>query len=207
MVQKLPQRFGFGTTLLVWLLAWIVPVAAQQAVLSPQGNFIQSIGDKAMAIAANNQLTQEAREAEYSKLLQGAFDMPTIARFVIGRNWQSMNTAQQQEFMRLFEDLILRTYGSKLAFYSGETFQVTGSRVEDERDTIVNSEIVHQTATPPTRIDWRVRQRNEGPKVLDVMVEGVSQSVTLRQEYSSLIQRDGVEGLLATMRQRLAMAL
>ena len=107
--------------------------------------------------------------------------------------------------MRLFESLVVKTYGDRMTLYTGEGFQVTGVRPESERDTIVNSQITHPDGSQPTTIDWRVRQKDGKRGVIDVIVEGVSLSVTQRQEYASVIQNNGgqIDGLLQTMRDQL----
>lgn len=53
---------------------------------------------------------------------------------------------------------------------------------------------------------WRVRQKADKIGIIDVVVEGVSMSLTQRQEYSSVIQRNGgdITALLDLMRQRVA---
>jgi phospholipid transport system substrate-binding protein len=106
--------------------------------------------------------------------------------------------------MKLFEQIVLKTYGDRLNFYSGENFRVKGVRQESEKDSIVSSEITHPDGSPATKIDWRVRNQNGKMAVIDVVVEGVSQSVTQRDEYSSIIQRDGgkMDGLIVLMRKQ-----
>ena len=61
------------------------------------------------------------------------------------------------------------------------------------------SQITHPDASQPTTIDWRVRQQDGKMGVIDVIVEGISLSVTQRQEYASVIQNSGgqIDGLLA----------
>jgi phospholipid transport system substrate-binding protein len=72
-------------------------------------------------------------------------------------------------------------------------------------DTTVLSQITHPDGSQPTAIDWRVRQKDDKLGVIDVVVEGVSLSVTQKQEYAAVIQNNGgqIEGLLQTMRQQL----
>ena len=180
------------------------PATAPAAQQTQQEQFIQDLGNKAIGIVADKSLTQEQRTEQYRVLLHDAFDLKTIGRFVIGRAWNTATPAQQQEYMKLFEDLVVRIYGDRLNFYSGETFRVTGARPESAEDTVVHSEIDHPDGTKPTTVDWRVRQSSGKNAIIDVMIEGVSQSVTQRQEYSAIIQRDGgkIDGLLELMRQR-----
>jgi phospholipid transport system substrate-binding protein len=198
------QSIFAGLAGLVMLaLASLAPLQAQDQG-QPQATaetFIQTLGDQATKIASDKASAPARRDSRYRDLLQQAFDMPTIGRFVIGRNWAGMSPAQQQDYMQLFEDLILKTYGDKMNFYSGQDFKVVGARPENDRDQIISSQII-QPGGKSIRMDWRVRQRDSRFTVLDVMIEGVSQSVTLRQEYASLIQRSGIDGLLQTMRER-----
>ncbi len=193
------------------------PVAAQtddaapsaqthdQAIKTPAGKFIQSLGDRAIGVIANKNISQTQRTDKFRLILQDSFDLMTIGRFVIGRTWNAATPEQQKEYMNLFEALVIKSYGDRLTLYTGEGFTVTGARAESEKDFIVNSQITHPDGSTPTTIDWRVRNRNNKLGVIDVVVEGVSLSVTQRQEYAAVIQRNGgqIDGLLTMMHQQL----
>ena len=179
-----------------------VEAGASDALQANAIGFIQSLGNQAVAIVANKPSAQQ-RDAQFHDLLVKSFDLQTIGHFVMGRNWNTATPAQQQEYMRLFEALIVRTYGDRLSLYTGENFHAKGARAESEKDIIVNSEITHPDGSAPTTIDWRLRLKDQQLKVIDVVVEGVSLSVTQRQEYASVIQQSGIDGLLALMQKRL----
>jgi phospholipid transport system substrate-binding protein len=202
----------------VFLLCGSLPTAAfaqdetpiaqthAQAIATPVGKFIQDLGDRAIAVIANKSLTPDQRSDQFRQMLRSCFDLQTIGRFVIGRSWNAATPEQRQEYMKLFEALVVKTYGDRLTIYTGEGFQVASVRPETEKDFIVISEITHPDGSEPTEIDWRVRQAKDGKLgIIDVVVEGVSLSVTQRQEYASIIQRDGgqLDGLLTRMRQQL----
>jgi len=176
-----------------------------QSVKVPAGKFVQDIGDRAIGVIASSSVTAEQRNEKFRQILRDSFDLPTIGRFVIGRTWNAATPDQQKEYMRLFEELVVKTYGNRMALYTGEGFEVTGVRPESEKDTIVTSEITHPDGSQPTSIDWRIRTKDGKMGVIDVVVEGVSLSVTQRQEYSSVIQRNGgqIDGLLDMMRQQI----
>lgn len=185
-----------------------LPVAAQTAAPATQGNasaFVQSLGDRAISTIANKSLTKDQRDAQFKAILSDCFDLKTIGRFVIGRTWNVATPEQQDEYMKLFQSLVIKSYGDRLTLYTGEGFKVTGQRDESEQDVIVASQITHPDGSAPTAIDWRVRNRNGKLGVIDVVVEGVSLSVTQRQEYAAVIQNNGgqIDGLLNLMRQRL----
>jgi phospholipid transport system substrate-binding protein len=179
---------------------------ADEALQTPAGKFIQDLGNNAIKIIADKSLNQQQREAKYHDILHNAFDLKTIGHFVIGRAYNTATPDQQQEYMKLFEELVVKIYGARLNFYSGENFHVKGVRQESDQDRMVKSEITHSGGAEPTTVDWRVRQQNDGKlAIIDVIVSGVSQSVTQRQEFASIIQRDGgkIDGLLTVMRERI----
>jgi phospholipid transport system substrate-binding protein len=179
--------------------------AHDQAVQSPVGRFVQELGDRAIKIISNKQLSSQQRNAEFSKVLNESFDLKTIGRFVIGRTWNTATPSQQAEYMDLFQALVIKNYGDRMTLATGENFQVVGLRPESDIDTTVLSQISHPDGSQPTTIDWRVRQKDGKMGIIDVVVEGVSLSVTQRQEYAAVIQVGGgqIDGLLDTMRNQL----
>ena len=176
-----------------------------QAVQAPAGKFVQDLGEHAIKIISNKQFTSQQRNAEFAKVLNESFDLKTIGRFVIGRTWNIATLDQQNEYMKLFQALVIKNYGDRMTLAAGEKFQVVGARAESDNDTTVNSQITHSDGSKPTCIDWRVRQKDGKLAIIDVVVAGVSLSVTQRQEYGSIIQNNGgqIDGLLESMRSEL----
>lgn len=195
---------SFAAFVFVALLSLSGAARADDTALSPQGTFIQNLGDKAVAILADKALTPEKREEQFRAMLRDYFDLSTIARFVIGRSWLTATPEQQKEYLGLFESLVVKTYSDRFKLYTGEGFKVRDSRPEGTKDFVINSDITHPDGSPATIVTWRVRQKDNKMGIIDVVVEGVSMSVTQRQEYSSVIQRNGgdIEALLKMMRER-----
>ncbi len=167
-------------------LAW-----AQSADLPSRAiGFVDALGKDAVAVMATHGLNKSQRVERFRTMLRANFDIPTIARFVLGRYWNVATPEQQQEYFQLFEEMVVRTYADRFDSYSGETFHITSSRPEGEHDAFVVSEI-HRPNGPPVHVEWRVRERDRRLGIIDVVVEGVSMSVTQRQEFSSVIQSKG----------------
>ena len=51
---------------------------------------------------------------------------------------------------------------------------------------------------------WRVREIEGAPKIIDVVVEGVSMTITQRHEFASVTRRGGIEALVQTLRLQTA---
>jgi phospholipid transport system substrate-binding protein len=164
--------------------------------------FIASMGDRGINFLGDEKMSQEAKQKEFKRLLNDSFDMNTIGRFALGTYWNSATPAQQKEYMKLFNDMIIRVYSKRFSDYKGQKFDVRSSQKQSEKDTLVTSYIVPNDG-PEVRVDWRVRNKGGTYKVVDVVVEGVSMGQTQRSDFSSVIQRGGgkVEVLLDYLRK------
>ena len=105
--------------------------------------------------------------------------------------------------MPLFSEYVLQTYSARLGGYAGETMTVVGARQANEKDVVVRTRI-DRSSGPPITAAWRVRTTGGRYRIIDVMVEGISMAIAQRSVFASVVQRDGIEGLLAVLRLRTA---
>lgn len=185
----------------VGVALWSSVFAVAAGPTQEAAEFVRSLGAEAIAILTTPNATDEQRNERYRDLLDRGFALDTISRFVLGRHWRAASVEQRSEYRRLFREYVLDTYASRLNRYTGETFEVIKSLPLDEKDTLVSTEIRRPDGGPPIRVDYRVRQRREAHKVVDVQVEGVSLVTTQRAEFASIISRDGIDGLLKLLRE------
>ncbi len=166
--------------------------------------FVSKIAHKGIGIIKSGDMPEEKRQKEFRDLLHNNFDMKTIARFSLGRYWRTTSKSEQQEYLKLFEDMIVKVYSRRFSDYNGENLNVTTARMEGKSDAIVSS-IIEPKNGPKISIDWRVRKKKNGTlKIVDIMVEGISMSLTQRSDFASVIQRGGgkTEILLAHLRPK-----
>ena len=194
-------------SLMVLVLAFVLPATASRAAPATNaGTFIQNLVSQAIDLLNNKQMAAPDREQHFTALLHDNFDIPRIARFVLGRYWRTATPQERQEFTQLFGRWVVQTYSARFSEYRGETVKVTGTRDESPTSSIVSSQLIRPNGTPPAKVDWRVRHENGDYKIIDVDVEGVSMALTQRDEFASVIQRNGgtVASLNHVLEQKLA---
>lgn len=181
------------------LIAFSSPAMAQKT--GPEV-FIGKMTSHAIDFLANPELSFEQRKVQFRTLLRRDFDLRTIGRFVLGRYWNQATPAQQKEYLKLFEERVVNIYSNRFKEYDGQKIEVRGSRPEGD-DTLVTTFIVSDSSKP-IQIDWRVRNKGGAYKIVDVVVEGVSMSMTQRSDYASVIQTGGgdIEFLLTSLREK-----
>lgn len=178
----------------------LVQVSTDQA----QGarDFVAKLADQGIGLISKTDISDVEREKEFRKLLRENFDMKTIGRFALGRYWKSASKEEQAEYLKLFEDMIISVYSRRFKDYNGNALDVKSARADGENDAIVFSEIIPQSKQK-IKVDWRVRNKNGKFSIVDIIVEGVSMSLTQRSDFASVIQRGGgdIEVLLAHLRK------
>ena len=169
----------------------------------PALTFIQSLGDQAVkALRDNIDNSFEEREAAFREVMVMGFDIPIVGRFILGRHWRTATKEQRREYMAVFVDFIVRVYASRFDSYGGELFTARSVIDDESGDKIVRAQIVRPSGADPIGVDFRVRMRDEGYKVIDVSVEGISMLHTHRVEFASVDNRKGIDGLLSDLRAR-----
>jgi phospholipid transport system substrate-binding protein len=145
-------------------------------------------------------------------VLDDETDLSLLGRLVLGRYWREAKPAQRTEYLHLFRRFMLQTFAQRLRQYTGtdmgrsdERFQIIASRAVGQRDILVQSRVA-PPSSQPLRVDWRLRERADEPVIIDLIVEGISLLVTQRSEFAAVLERGGIEGLLAELRARVQTA-
>jgi phospholipid transport system substrate-binding protein len=157
---------------------------------APAARFIDGLVGEALATIRDPSLSDADRRQRFETLLDRGFDMPRIARYVLGRYWLTASEAERQDFARVFERWLVQTYGSRFKSYSGEQVKVVGAR-EEAQGAVVTTELISPSGAPPLRLEWRVAVRGDDYNILDIDVAGVSMALTERDEIAAVIQRSG----------------
>lgn len=164
------------------------------------GNFAQQ-GIKDILAAP---IPNAEKQQRFRGFFKEYFDLPGIGRFVLARYWRAASPEEQAKFTTLFEDVVVYTWSRRFSEYNGQSLIVSGQQPDGAEGTLVKSTIIGNNNSQ-FGVEWRLRKRPEGFKVLDIVVEGVSMAITYRQDYATVISQTGsFAGLLGKMEGQVA---
>jgi len=192
----------------LWGLALTLPGFSRSAVAQVDSarstNFIQATGNAMVAALNSTTLDLSQRREQVASILRQAVDIEGTGRFILGRWWRVASPAEQQEYLRLFEETLIRNLAGRFGEFQGVRFTVGRSQQRTQDDVLVTT-IVERPGAASLNLDWRVAEINGQPRIVDLVAEGTSLRLTQRSEYSSVVQRGGnqVSALLAAMRGQL----
>lgn len=165
---------------------------------------VDRLGNEAVAILRDAGLEPTARQSALAELVHRRFALQRIGRLALGRHWRGADPADQAAYAALFERYVLATYARLVDFYTDQRLEVAGA-TPVKGGVMVSSQLV---GTRTAAIDWRLIEDGQDWVVVDVVVEGVSMLLTQRNEFASIIERNGgsIRPLLAHLEQRVALA-
>ncbi len=193
-------RLGAKACLALALVAVVAPAHAADDLTAAKA-LVTNLSSKAITTISNTALSDAQRKAQFTTLLKTNFDVPTIGKFALGRYYRAATPAQQAEYNKLFAGMVVNVYNNRFKEYSGQTVQVGNARKDEKSgDIVVASTINQPSGAQAVPVDWRIR----GGKIIDVIVTGVSMSVTQRDDFAGVIQQGGgkIDSLLDYLRKK-----
>ena len=187
---------------LTGLLALATPIRPALAA-DDASSFIAQTANAVLTLARNTSLSQDQYKQQLHTIADQAFDAPRIAQFVLGRYWRTASPTERQQFVQAFENYMVQVYATRFRQYSGSTFKVVGQR-EEGNSTMVTTEIAQPNSPQPARVIWQVGKTANGYKITDVSLEGISQAITYRQEFNSVIEQHNgqISALIQQLQQK-----
>ena len=198
-------RFTPAFVIVVALL-FAAPAARADQHLDASVSFIKTLSERAISTLTDTDISGQERRTQFRNLFREGFAVDGIARFALGRYWRSASKQEREEYLVLFEDVIVNTWADRFSLYSGQAFEVRNASNEPtngpEKVALVSS-LFFTSPTSPVRIEWRGASPGEIIKIVDVKLEGISMANPQRDEFNSVIRDGGrnLSALLARLRK------
>lgn len=138
----------------------------------------------------------EARLARIEPVLAEVFDFQTIAMVALGDAYAGLDASQQQRFRALLERQSALTYADNFKPAQHAPRFVTLAEQPARGARVVVRTHLERDDGAPVSLDYVVHDTPHGPRVVNVLAEGVSDLSLKRAQYAAVIRRDGVAALL-----------
>ena len=136
---------------------------------------------------------------ELEQAIGQRFGFEEMAKRSLGSHWRDLTPQQQQQFVRLFTDLLKDTYVDEIKAYNNEKVIFTGER-RDGAYAVVQSRIVPKDG-PPISVDYRLQLTGDEWKVYDVIIENVSLVNNYRSQFNRVLVNGSFEELIRRMKR------
>lgn len=185
------------------LLACVFPLMTGIAPASNEAaeNRLKASVDQVVTIAQNSK-NRDALIGAVKPVLEKILNFEVMTRRSIGPGWKQLSPDQQQQAVKLFTTLMLRTYTAK--FTPGELpaveYKPSGSTAPGR------VEIPTTSLYKGSRYDviYRMEDQNGTWSITDVVIEGVSLVANYRTQFDSEFKHGGADGVLKALQRSVA---
>jgi phospholipid transport system substrate-binding protein len=163
--------------------------------------------DKILSILADPSLKKPSKVEERRRLIRNAvderFNWEEMARRSLARHWASRTDEEKKEFIRLFGELLERTYMGKVEGYSGEKVLYEGEKADGDYATVKVKIATEKNVDIP--VEYRLKKEGNDWLVYDISIEGVSLVNNYRTQFNSTITQSSYESLVKKLKAKVAL--
>jgi phospholipid transport system substrate-binding protein len=143
---------------------------------------------------------KKTRNEKIIAAISPMFDFSQMAKLSMGKkNWSRMNPPQRQEFNELFVIRLQESYLEKLDLYTDEEVVVEQAELVKKRIHVRSHLVANDDKIE--MIYKFYKKRDQGWKVYDVEILGVSIVQTYRSQFAGILKNQTIDDLLKKLRQ------
>jgi len=149
---------------------------------------------------------KEIREGNQKKILALVdakvlphFDFTRMTRLAVGRAWRTATPEQQKILETEFRNLLVRTYTKAFTVYRDQNVEVKPFKMPSGATEVTVKTAIVQPGAQPIPVNYDMERTDDGWKVYDLTVEGVSLVNTHRGSFAEKVQQAGIDGLINSL--------
>jgi len=194
-----PARLIRSIVPVLLIAAMAVPVMAADPM-----DEIKQTTDKILSVVTNPAFKTPSETEEREKLIRQAvderFDWGEMARRSLAIHWATRTAEERKEFVRLFADLVERTYMKKVEDYSGEKVLYEGETKEGGYASVRVKIVTKRGEDIP--VEYHLKKEGNDWFIYDVSIEGVGLINNYRVQFHSIISQSSYENLVKRLREK-----
>lgn len=173
----------------------------------PPAEFIDTVATQALEAVKNDTAAQGGDRNAINSLVN-QYVLPYVnfektTRLATGRHWRQASAAQRKALVEAFENTLIRTYSGALANVDKlSSIQVGPFRGDPNADDVVVRTTINQNNGPAVGVDYRMEQTPDGWLIYDLNVEGIWLIQNYRNQFSEVITRQGIDGLIDSLNKQ-----
>jgi len=163
---------------------------------------VSDVVDRVLGVLRTPALASAQRRERIQAIAWEWFDVETMARLVVARDWRQFTPAQRRDFVEAFRQLLTVRYGRKLDSYDQEEVEIVSTRVEPNDDVTVRTRILRPGGASEVIVDYRLRRQGDRLLAVDAVIEGVSLVFSYRGQFQRILVSEGPDGLIRQVREK-----
>ncbi len=166
---------------------------------------LKGVTDRVMAeLRTNRERIHQHSDEIYAlvdHLIIPYVDFSEMARWVVGRNaWLAADPATQEEFVREFKTMVVRSYARSLLEYTDQQIEFLPLRIGvGNQQRIQVASLIKERGKAPIHMYYHLIREGNSWRVYDIIIEGVSLMQGYRAQFADDIRQKGIKAAIERM--------
>jgi len=184
---------------------WLATASAAPDTRPPEELVEQTaneLADRVESDRAQLAADQQALFALVDDVLLPVFDTQYAGRQVLGRHGRKATPEQRNEFIDAFYYFLLRSYADSVLKFRKDQVRVlprSSKQARNQQRTAVRTQMKLDDGST-LAVDYSLRNTNEGWRIFDVRIEGVSYVQTYRSQFDAEISSRGLDAVIERLK-------
>jgi phospholipid transport system substrate-binding protein len=185
---------------LISLLVVLVVAPGPPACAGPATDQLRAYTDQVLKILQNPSMTLPDRREAVRHLAEEVFDVTETAKRALGQHWQQRTPAEQDEFVKLFANLLEQTYIARIDEFGGEKLTYVSEQIDGDR-AIVRAKITTKNGTD-VPVESRVLLKGNRWLIYDILIENLSLISNYRAQFDRVIRTASYDELVKRLKTK-----
>lgn len=193
-------------SLLLFIFSLFIGTAPAVAAVAPDA-LARSVTDEVLTILRNDKDIQAGNQQRARELIEVKitphFNFASMVRLAVGKNWSAANAEQRKVLTAEFRTLLVQTYTASLLLYKDQKIEYRPLKLAaDDTDVLVRSLVRQAGGGEPVQVDYGMEKTDNGWKVYNVKIGGISLVENYRSTFNTEIGKNGIDGLIKMLRDK-----
>jgi phospholipid transport system substrate-binding protein len=142
--------------------------------------------------------TDKAQQDSLKTLINSMFSFPELGKRALGKTWATLKKPDQDSFVAVFRKMVENSSIKRLESYRADSTQYSAATGTGDK-TVVTAMVFNRGKS--SKVVYKLFLEGTTWKAWDLILDDVSSLRSYRDQFSSIVGKEGFEGLMKRLRK------
>lgn len=159
--------------------------------------------DVLTVVQRNKELSTFKKDLKTAVDIDSIIDFQKISKMTLGRNWRNATPIQQEAFVKEFRDFLINFYGNAMFNFKDAQIEYKSENVDTDSSTIKTLVVYKENGQrKQARVDYQLVKNGDSWRMIDVVIEGITLTLSYKDQFSQTISQKGIDGLISDLKDK-----
>lgn len=195
------KKIGTGIVLLILSFTAI----AQDQLVHPAEQVVRNTTNEVLAVLGAEKDSMQLNHMVNEVILPN-FDFTQMSKWTLGKEWDNLSQDKQERFKTEFQKMLVSTYATALTEFNNQLVEVKQAKIGKNKNLALVPTVIQMSTSQALEINYMMMNGEQGWKVVDMAIGGISLIKNYRASYAAQIRKEGIDALIEKLESKNTLA-